>query len=391
MGDVKTIISTSLIGSAIHQFMSEISSPDNTYRKWYDIWNNIFVFPPEYTDLIDLVLVMDKKASLGTRLIRPGGNGKQYVPGAGTHYLYWKSGNMDCWNYIVFEKFERDDIFYVCYSTNRQMIIFEDVVERLFAPTVGMIRTISIDTSRGAPFPMFLDKTIAVDERSHQEVVLNDILKDWYDTDVKNKNRKVMLCGKRGTGKSYIGRLLSRRIAKESKSCMIRLYDDFNPSLPGVSVALLVLQYAKPGTPVILLIDEIDKHYEKALDGSHADRINVLVHTRDIPSFNKMLDMIGDSQNIIAIYTTEKSPTKLYKNKNYHSFMRKGRVDKFYNFKSDKYKNSGYSCQIIDHSNVPGYVDNDSDSESEESFTIERVDQTIGKFDPNQILDDSSD
>lgn len=363
MGDIKTIISSALIGSSIHNLMADLLATDNKYRKWYDLWNNIFIFPNEYTDLWDLLLMMDKKSSIGNKIVKPGSGGR-YIPGVGSHKLYWKqSGSMDCWNYIVFEKHEKDDdLFYVCYTTNNQMTIFEDAVKRLLEPASGMIRTISIDTSRGAPFPMFLDKMISTKERKHQKDALDDILDGWSDNNIKQKNKKIMLCGKRGSGKSYIARLLAKRIGSADSSVTVRLYDDFNPSLPGVSVALLALQYAKKCTPVILLIDEIDKHFDKAIDGSHADRINVLVHTRDIPSLNKMFDMIGDTNNIIAIYTTEKSPEKLYKNKKYHSFMRKGRVDKFYNFTPN---NGEYDCQIYNHSDIVGYVDMDPDSDSD--------------------------
>jgi energy-coupling factor transporter ATP-binding protein EcfA2 len=381
MGDIKTIINTALIGSAMHHFMGDILSSDNIYRKWYDWWNNIFVFPAEYTDLIDLRLMMDKKSVVGVRIVQPGG---KYIPGLGSHKLYWKdSGSIDCWNYIVFEKHDKDDeIFYVCYVTTRQMEIFEDVVKKLLEPAIDMVRTISIDTSRGAPFPMFLDKTISItvnnnktisiDERAHQKETLDRIVKDRSGS--KNKNQKIMLCGKRGSGKSYVTRLLSKRIEGLDKSVIVRLYDDFNPSLPGVSVALLALQYAKPSTPVIILIDEIDKHYDKAIDGTHADRFNILVHSRDIPSLNKMLDMIGDTKNVIAIYTTEKSPEKLYKNKKYHSFMRKGRVDKFFNFTPNK---NGYDCTEYQHTDIVGYVDEEPDSESEPDSDIPDLEKNV--------------
>lgn len=371
MGDVKMIMKSIVIGSAIHQFIGELVSTGDAYRRWYDVWNNIFVFPPEYTDLIDMLLIMDKKAIIGTKIVKPTG---QYVPGIGSHKLYWEhSWSVDYWNYIVFVKMDKeDDIFYVCYSTSRQMSVFEDAVRRIFEPAKDMIRTISIDSSRGSPFPMFLDKTFDK-ERKHQENAIDMIIDGWFEGKVKNNNRKVMICGKRGSGKSYIARLLSKRMETKSKSITVRLYDDFNPSLPGVSIALLVLQYAKVGTPVILLIDEIDKHYKRAIDGKHADRTNLLVHTRDISSLNKMLDMIADTKNIITIFTTEKSPETLYKNKKYHSFMRKGRVDEFIHF---TIKNNNYVCEKLNHTDITGYDDMNPDSDSESESEDEKNDET---------------
>ena len=363
MGDIKLIVKTALVGaamgSAVGRFMEEIFSKDDKHRKWYDFWNNIFVFPSEYTDLIDMLLKSDKKSVLGTRIVKQDG---QYIPGIGNHKLYWKhSGTVDCWNYIVFEKIDNEDMYYVCYTTNRQMVVFEDAVRRLFEPAKDMIRTISIESSRGHPFPMFLDKSISDNEKPHQTEAIDYILNGWFNGKVPNNNRKIMLCGRRGSGKSYIARLLSKRMSNTSSSITVRLYDDFNPSVPGASVALLVLQYAKQCTPIVLLIDEIDKEFDIAIDGTHADRMNVLVHTRNVSSLNKMLDMIGDTKNIITIYTTEKSPEKLYKNKKYHSFMRKGRIDMFINFTP---QNGEYICEKFEHTDITGYNDmDDSDSD----------------------------
>ena len=71
--------------------------------------------------------------------------------------------------------------------------------------------------------------------------------------------------------------------------------------------------------------------------------------------------MIGDTKNIITIYTTEKNPEKLYKNKKYHSFMRKGRIDMFINFTP---QNGEYICEKFEHTDITGYNDmDDSDSD----------------------------
>ena len=217
-------------------------------------------------------------------------------------------------------------------------------------------------------------------ERPYQITAIDHIIEGWFDTslvghigNVDPTNRKryckqIILCGVRGSGKSYIGRLLKKRMEKISNNIMVRLYDNFNPSSPGSSIELLVLQHAKLITPVILIIDEIDVCFKKASKGTHANRHIVTVHTRDKASLNQMLDSISDTEHLIAIYTTEKSPEDLYAQPKWRSFIREGRVSYFLKYTSLP-GSTGYTCEKVLHTDIPGYSNApvpDSDSEEDD-------------------------
>jgi hypothetical protein len=60
--------------------------------------------------------------------------------------------------------------------------------------------------------------------------------------------------------------------------------------------------------PVILVIDEVDV----AVDDTLRDKISYdprLLHTANKASFNLMLDTIGETRYVIALYTSEKIRT----------------------------------------------------------------------------------
>lgn len=348
------------VGAVVGQVVGQMMSNDSTHRKWYDKWNNIYQFTGEYTDLIDMLLIQSPKAVVNDFIMK---SSNHKVPGLGSHKFYYSgSGNFNIWDYITFEKKmdnHSQQYYYVCYSTKRQMPTFWEAVTFIFQTDANKVRCISIDTSRtSGPFPLFIDKLCSGREDPWQTKAIDHILKGWK---TPNYNTKIIICGVRGSGKTYIGRLLKRRIETNDNTKLVRLYDDFNPSAPGVSIGLLVLSNAKAFTPVILLIDEIDVAYAKAVKDDKQDRHTVGVHTQDKHTLNLMLDMIGDTPNVIAIYTTEKSPDELYQNDKWHSFMRKGRVDYFLRYVPDG-KNAitnerQFRCDKVLHSSINGYVD----------------------------------
>ena len=391
-GDLKSMILSAstgaIVGPAISMLIGSMVSTDQSHRDWYDYLSHIYVFPEEYTELIDMLLMKERQAVLSSRIVK---SANHHVPGLGSHKLYWKdAGGWNGWDYITFKKEEKNDkIYYIVYTTRRQMSTFEEAVKKIFAPDINKIRTISIDTSRQVPFPMFIDKLMSGSEKSHQTTAINHILEGWFDAvqlaatiltfgkgvipcpninDPKRYSRQIVLCGVRGSGKSYIGRLLKKRMEAISNSLMIRLYDNFNPSSPGSSINLLVLQYAKAITPVVLIIDEIDICFKRAANGTHANKHAALVHTRDKASLNNMLDGISDTEHMIAIYTTEKSPEDLYAHPEWHSYLREGRVNYFLKYVPDPAEPDGFKCEKVLHKNIVGYSNvpvPDSDSEDD--------------------------
>ena len=75
------------IAPFISQFIGSITSTDPSHRRFYDYWNHIYVFPEEYTELIDMLLIREPKAVVSSRILR---SANHYIPGPGTHYFYWK-------------------------------------------------------------------------------------------------------------------------------------------------------------------------------------------------------------------------------------------------------------------------------------------------------------
>lgn len=362
--------------AGIGQVISGMTSSDGTHRSWYELrcLYNIFQFPDEYTDLIDMMLARDPKAIVHDWIMK---SSNLRVPGLGAHLYYWSGcGNHLYWHYVTFEKKltqNTQTYYYVCHASIGQTITFGEAIQKIFRTETGKVRTISIDTSRQAgPFPLFVDKICSGTAAPHQQVAIDHILQSW-STDVVNRNCKVFLSGERGSGKSYIARIIKQQIEAhpQFRECLVRLYDDFNPSAPGCSIKLLILQNARPYTPVILVIDEGDICFALAQEGNRADKHAVMVHTKDKKTFNDMMDAIGDTQNIIAIFTTEKTPEALYANPAWHSFMRKGRIDYFLQyvpivapptgapgvaapFRANAAKQ--FQCLKLEHHQIPGWI-----------------------------------
>lgn len=348
------------MAAGVGQTLNAMLSSDGTHRSWYQFqWlYNIFQFPDEYTDLIDMMLAKDPKAIVRDWIMK---STSLRVPAVGYHLYYWSGcGDRLYWHYVTFEKklSPQNTYYYVCHCSKRQIETFGEAVTKIFKTETGKIRTISIDTSRpSGPFPLFVDKICSGNPLPHQKTAIDHIIQT-FSTD-PNRNCKVCISAVRGSGKSYLGRLVKQVLEAnpQFKDCLFRLYDDFNPSAPGCSIKFLVLQNAKAYTPVILIIDEVDICFGLASDGNRADKHATTVHTKDKKTFNDMMDAIGDTQNIIAIFTTEKSPAELYTNANWHSFMRKGRIDYFLQYLPVAHTNpTQFTCAKVQHNQIPGYV-----------------------------------
>jgi hypothetical protein len=329
---------------AVNQIVGEMKS--DSEGSWYDFWNNYFRFPTEYTDLIDMMLLNNSnRVKLGPKIVT---SARRIIPGIGTHKFYFTPESW--WQYITFKKSSVSQggitIYqYICYSTNRQLKTFEDAIRLIFATEADKVRTISIDASRpSGVFPLFVDK-LCSGERAHQTAAIDHILENW--TEENHFRCRVIVTGPRGSGKSYLGRLLKKRMEAINENVLIRLYDDFNPSIPGASCNLLINQHAKEYTPTITVIDEAEVFYKKAVEPSGESRHLCQAHTKDKQSFNMMLDSMSDTKYSMVIFTTELSPEDLYSHEEWRSFMRKGRIDFFI-------KLTDTTCEKVNHEEVPG-------------------------------------
>jgi len=311
----------------------------------YDIYNKYYLFPTEFTDIIDSILINDPRGLVGKEIILSNNNN---IPGSGKHYFYWR--NNSWFHYINFEKkiYENSLPEYICYISPFQTQTFENFLQQLFISMDGSIRVISIDTSLPNPIPMYLTKNCE-NPRAHQEIILNQIIKHYNCETNTKKNTKFIISGERGCGKTYIARLLKKKMAIEHNT-FFHLYDDFNPSSVGCNVSRLVLRNATIKTNVIIIINEIDVIYEKVISNNDVNRHDTrLLHTQDKSTFNNMLDVISDTKHVITIYTTEKTPYQLYEKEEWRSFMREGRVDKFINITNNK---DNFECENIKHKDL---------------------------------------
>lgn len=310
---------------------SQISSVTET-DYWYDIYNYYYVFPEEYTDLIDSMLSDPQYGKLGVTKVM---SASRRIPHLGVHYYYRYRKNERWWfsrNFIGLIKIEEDVgdqkvCYYMCFvsPTYWGNKTFEVFGERIFKPNANTVRVVSIDLSQYAPRTMYLTK-ICRDPKPNQQQIIDFIMARW--TPKNDYNVKTVICGTSGLGKTYTGMLVKKHIDNAVPNVSVRLYDDFDPSAVGVNIKNLALKYASITTPVILVINEIDILYDKVFneEPTHDPREQ---HTKDKTTFNNMLDALASMQYVITIFTTEKSPEELYANQQFRSFMRPGRVDFF--------------------------------------------------------------
>lgn len=212
---------------------------------------------------------------------------------------------------------------YVCWVGYFGAETLEGALSYISNIDADMIKTISIDTASIIPRLLY-GKKLCKEAKANQINILDHIINSYNEN--KSYNVKLIIHGERGTGKTYIGRLLKKRL--DSLNYNAQLFDDFDPSSTGVNIQELILNKASISTPVIMVIDEIDKAYDK-ITTQETVYDNRLQYTRNKQSFNGMLDLVGDTKYIIAIYTTEKTLDQLRENEEHLSFFRQGRVDFF--------------------------------------------------------------
>jgi hypothetical protein len=289
-----------------------------------------YVFGEEYTSIIDDMLMKNPNVIINSELIELG----RHLPGVGNHYFYYDHESIVRWFFrICFTKkkeviVDRIIYNYICWVGVFGDKTFDKALTFINSIDINTLRTISIDTAPMIPRILY-GKKLCHESKRHQTTVLDHIISHF--TEDNNYNTKLIISGERGTGKTYIGRLLKKRLDDLKYTSL--LFDDFNPSSVGVNIQELILNKASISTPVIIIIDEIDKAYDQVTT-EETVYDNRLQYTRNKQSFNNMLDVISDTKYVIAIYTTEKSIDQLNENVEHRSFFRHGRVDFFVNMTS---------------------------------------------------------
>jgi hypothetical protein len=314
-----------LIGLVVTVHMSQATdSTSNDY--WYDLWNYYNKYHESYNNYLDKYIMASCKKIKNTLI---NDNGSE-VPDIGTYYFEYDDGTVGVIKTI--RKINNKEIYeYKIFSTTESRLKRFKNDLNIFTKKTMEVNVMSIDTSSDNPAIVPLTK-LCKDARPNQDKVIEHIVNHWNAQN--DFNTKVMLYGDRGVGKTYVAKLLKKYIETIKPSTNVQLFDDFNPSTIAVNVNTMVLQKATDITPVILVINEIDTVYDKVISGQEPFD-HRLQHSRNKQEFHNMLDAIGNKKHVIAIYTMEQDPLKLYKDVAYTSFMRNGRVDFFIKITED--------------------------------------------------------
>ena len=251
-------------------------------------------------------------------------------PSNGIHHFCDNTRYLGCIDIIKYEINKKNKIskYYINYYKNSvaQENLKNDFINIIFNKQKNQINTISIDTTSMLMETMIIQKKFNSIPQPNQLNALYSIYNHYKD----NFNTKVIIYGNKGTGKTYLGKLIKNHLDSEL-FVESRLYDDFNPSSVGVNIKKIALKHANKDSPIILVINEVDKIYMDVIKNKTETYDTRGYHTKDISSFHNMMDDIADTNNVITIFTTEKSKKQLDENGHYLSFFRRGRIDFFIN------------------------------------------------------------
>lgn len=331
----------------------------------YDPVYNYYKFPSDYTPVIDTLLANPKYGEMGNKVV-VGIN--KYIPDVGYHILYTNgiSGFFSepfTFSKITFKKVKTNNktpeyVYYCKVNPSGWGDEAMKFVEKhVFYEDEKIIRCVSIDTSDTQP-KLFESKQMYVPPAKNQNYldalrigqqkiikyifrhfmelpknIPNNIINPIDYPDIKEikerTNIKLLISGKRGIGKTYIGYAI-KKILDNYFDCHSKLYDDFNPKSIGVNIETMALRYASRQSPVIIIINEFDIIMDYALDINKQMFDPRLCHARDKSELNNMLDKISKTPYVILVCTTEKSIDSLTVGDK-RSFLRYGRFD-FYSF-----------------------------------------------------------
>ena len=166
-----------------------------------------------------------------------------------------------------------------------------------------------------------------------QQNVTNNIIQRFHDD--PNRNMKAFLHGPPGTGKTTVASFIKKIIVEmmnqnnQPRYRLVHMFHNFDPSLRGVEIYEHVLCYATQETPVIIVMNEIESSYEKAI-ANNTVHDGQIAYSDSKTRLNGMLDLISNTKHVITIFTSNTSEDELRAVDEYSSFLRFGRVDEFY-------------------------------------------------------------
>lgn len=307
--------------------------PNIEFMNKFNIFSEQYVIPSEYNKIIDILLSNQSHCVLGKRtIITP----NRYGPDFGKHTYYANPSNdlfnyYNNLNYVVFDKqkFGKNNEI-IEYTVNVNFFIkyfaenaLDHAMKKIFYHDENTIQSISIDSSQ------FTISTFIVNRLYKFPTIVQSKITDWVIINYERTlSTKVLVTGRRGIGKSYLAYIIKRAMDNQyNVDC--KLFDDVNPATVGLNIKSKILSLASEFNPVIIVINEFDIVLDKVVQNKQYVGDSRLVHTENKLTFNQLLDDIGLTQHVIAVYTTEKSVDELKLNSLYTSFLRKGRIDVF--------------------------------------------------------------
>jgi hypothetical protein len=307
-----------VLAASMAMVLANFASYNTDY--WYDNFHTYITFDTQTTPLIDSMLI--KRGHIRSFMIV----GNTMLPGPGTHY-YQFSNKFPFFTSIGFNKrlhplVQEEKYYYIAWIPPFQYAknALTDFITLMQRSDMGC-RVISIDTSLHVPAITHLSKMCG-SARPHQKVAIDYIMRQYSVTN----NVKCILHGKRGVGKSYTAMLLKKEMERKMVNRTVLLFDDFNPNSIGVNVKTMALARASETTPVIIVINELDRVLNQVTSESTSYDPREQ-HTRDVQSWNNMMDAISLTPYTILICTTEYDNLQI----KYQSLLRSGRIDHILN------------------------------------------------------------
>jgi hypothetical protein len=300
----------------------------------YDFWNSYCDISAEFVTKIDNMLVVNIKnhvrngARIEHRLLLPG---NMEVPNVGIHRWFDKEHNKTISLAKQNNAKEGDypkyyyTLFYTDMWIRSKKASANNFINILFTAETNTVNVIRFENTEQIYKPQTV-QAICNEAKPFQQKAINIILKKYNEQN--NKNVKTIISGDSGVGKSYTAMLLKKALEESNTNTNVLLFENFDPSAPGLEINKMVLRYASEHTPIILIINEIDTMYDEVWRAKDTYDPQV-AHTKNKISFNNMLDNIASTKYVIALYTSEKSPKTIQDNRENYPFYRPGRVDFF--------------------------------------------------------------
>jgi hypothetical protein len=220
------------------------------------------------------------------------------------------------WNYIGYINSKSKVINIITFrKTFEELTKNNNIIQPINAeitPTINIYNQYYVGSS-------YCKRTIPIKHKPNNEQQgIIDNISDFY----KNNDTCVaLLCGSSGTGKSYLGFLLTLELNGN-------LYNEYNPT-KNDSNFILITSDASKDTPTIVILDEIDILFEKIKNGIElSEKYNPCVY--DKPTWNNFMDNIKLIYPYTIIILTSNLTKEEINAKYDESFIRKGRVDLFY-------------------------------------------------------------